>query len=203
MSDPETYDLAPDPADAQPDAPPAGRVADAAPTLAYQTVHQRDRASYDVTEGDPLRNLYVPIALLLIGCAAVFGRMMYFRPFGAGAAGAAGAWWWTGFMLAWNVGVMLLGAYAIAQFTGMSFGPLSTATVKLAAITVAPHAVIFLFELMIVREFHTTLLGWLVSGAIVWWLFVFLFDFDFQEALICAGVTTVMRWFSYLVYWLS
>ena len=97
----------------------------------------------------------------------------------------------------------MLGAYAIAQFSGITFGPLSTATIKLAAIAVAPHAVIFLFELIFKHEFHGALLGWLVSGAVVWWLFCYLFDLDFQEALICAGVTTVLRWFTYLVYWLS
>src|SRR5688572_12825197 len=112
MSDPETYDLAPDPADAhagaadgQPDASPA-------PALAYQTVLQRERDSYDVIEGEPLKNLYLPIALLLIGCAAVFGRLMYFELFGH-RTDLAGAGWWTGFMLVWNIGVMLLGAYAI------------------------------------------------------------------------------------------
>ena len=98
---------------------------------------------------------------------------------------------------------MLLGAYAIAQLTGVSFGPLSTATVKLAAIAVAPHAVIFFFELIIKGEFHGTLLGWLISGVIVWGLFVYLFDLDLQEAMLCAVVTTALRWFSYFVYWLS
>jgi hypothetical protein len=98
---------------------------------------------------------------------------------------------------------MLLGAYAIAQLTGISFGPLSTATLKLGALAVFPHAVIFFVELIFLLQFHATLLGWLVSAAVVWGLFVWLFDLDYREALICAGATTVLRWFSYLVFWLS
>ena len=197
------YDLVPDPAvtahDA--DAPPPPSAVEPVHAIAYQSIPPRVRDAYDVTEGNRLRNLYVPIVIVLLGCAAVFGRIMYFRLFGAPSPIAALRS--TGFMLAWNVGVMLLGAYAIAQFTGITFGPLSTATIKLAAIAVAPHAVIFLVELIFFREVYGTLLGWLIGGAIVWWLFVYFFDLDFQEALICAGVTTVMRWFSYLIYWLS
>ncbi len=202
MSDPDTYELAPDPTDAQAGATSDGPAAARAQPVSYQTVLQRDREGYDVTEGEPLKNLYLPIVLVLLGCAAVFGRLMYFG-FYDRRTDAAGAWSWTGFTLVWNIGVMLLGAYAIARFTGIAFGPLSTAAVKLGAIAVAPHAVIFLFELIFLRQFHGTLLGWLASGALAWWLFAYLFDLDFQEALICAGVTTVMRWFSYLVYWLS
>lgn len=205
MSDPETYELAPDPADAHAaargDRSAAASAPAPAPAVSYQTVLQRDRDGYDVTEGRALKNLYLPIILMLLGCAAVFGRLMYFRLFGAPDLRAALQT--TGFMLAWNIGVMLLGAYAIAAFTGISFGPLSTATVKLGAIAVAPHAVVFLVELMLLRALYGTLLGWLASGAFAWWLFAYLFDLDFQEAVICAGVTTVMRWFSYLLFWLS
>jgi len=200
MAEPETYDLAPDHAEAHgsavPPPPPAPVQA-----IPYQSVRPHARDEYDVTEGDRLRNLYVPIVLVLLGSAAVFGRLMYFRLFGAPDPIAALRA--TGFMLAWNVAVLVLGAYAIAQFTGITFGPLSTATIKLAGIAVAPHAVIFLVELIFMRELYGSLLGWLAGGAIVWWLFVYLFDLDFQEALICAGVTTVLRWFSYLIYWLS
>lgn len=199
MADHDTYELAPEPAQVT---APAPTTSPGPPALAYQTVLDRDRDDYDVTEGDRFKNLFLPVALVLIGCAAVFGRLTYFEVFAKRTA-AADAWWWTGFMLVWNVAVMLLGAFAIARFTGITFGPLSTATIKLAAIAVAPHAVIFLFELIFVREFHGSLLGWLASGAFAWWLFVYLFDLDFQEALICAGVTTAMRWFSYLIYWLS
>jgi hypothetical protein len=208
MSEPETYDLVPDSADAHVRAPRDSRdssdspaPAAAPPAIAYQSIPQRHRDEYDVTEGDRLRNLYVPIAIVLVGSAAVFGRIMYFRAFGA--PDAIQAMRSTGFMLAWNVGVMVLGAYAIARSTGISFGPLSTATIKLAAIAVAPHAAIFLVELIFVRQLYGTLLGWVAGGAIVWWLFCYLFDLDFHEALICAGVTTVMRWFSYLIYWIS
>ena len=200
MSEPDTYDLTPDPADA-PHAAPAADPPPPVQAIPYQSVPQRVRDAYDVTEGDRLRNLYLPIVLVLVGCAAVFGRIMYFRLFGA--PDAAAALRSTGFMLAWNIGVMLLGAFAIAQATGITFGPLSTATIKLAAIAVAPHAVIFLVELIFAHELYGTLLGWLASGALAWWLFCYLFDLDFQEALICAGVTTVLRWFSYLIYWLS
>jgi hypothetical protein len=203
MSEPDTYELTPEPGEPReprelPTAPPTRPPV---PPIAYQSLPQRVRDEYDVTEGDRLRNLYLPIAIMLVGCAGVFGRLMYFRLFGGPDPIAALRS--TGFMLAWNVGVMLLGAYAIAQFTGITFGPLSTATIKLAAIAVAPHAVIFLVELIFVRELYGTLLGWLAAGAIVWGLFVYLFDLDFYEALICAGVTTVLRWFSYLIYWIS
>ena len=197
MSEPETYDLSPEPAEA-PRAPAAPAPVQSIP---YQSLPQRVRDEYDVTEGNRLRNLYLPIVIMLVGCAAVFGRLMYFRLFGA--PDPAAAMRATGFMLAWNVGVMLLGAYAIAQLTGITFGPLSTATIKLAAIAVAPHAVIFLVELIFMRQLYGTLLGWLCGGAIVWGLFLYLFDLDFQEALICAGVTTVLRWLSYLIYWIS
>ena len=203
MSEPETYELSPDPVDAPHAAPAAPPPPPPPPVQAipYQSVRPRVRDEYDVTEGDRLRNLYVPIVLVLLGCAAVFGRLMYFRLFGP--PDPIVALRATGFMLVWNIGAMLLGAFAIAQSTGITFGPLSTATIKLAAIAVAPHAVIFLFELIFRHEFHGTLLGWLAGGALAWWLFCYLFDLDFQEALICAGVTTVLRWFSYLIYWLS
>lgn len=215
MSEPDTYELTPEPGDPRDareprdprepresrEPPTAPTTRPPAPAIPYQSIPQRARDEYDVTEGDRLRNLYVPIVIVLIGCGAVFGRLMYFRLFGA--PDPIRAMRSTGFMLAWNVAVMLLGAYAIAQFTGITFGPLSTATIKLAAIAVAPHAVIFLVELIFVRQLYGTLLGWLGGGAIVWLLFLYLFDLDFQEALICAGVTTVLRWFSYLIYWIS
>src|SRR5215207_9241619 len=109
MSDPDTYDLAPDPADAPAGAPsdrPAAAPAAPARPVLYQTVRQRARDDYDVTEGRAPKNLYLPIVLMLVGCGAVFGRLMYFEFFGK-RLDAAGAWSWTGFMLAWNIGVML------------------------------------------------------------------------------------------------
>jgi hypothetical protein len=126
MAEPETYDLAPDHAEPHGSAvtpPPAAPVQ----AIPYQSVRPHARDEYDVTEGDRLRNLYVPIVLVLLGSAAVFGRLMYFRLFGAPDPIAALRA--TGVMLAWNVAVLVLGAYAIAQFTGITFGPLSTATI--------------------------------------------------------------------------
>jgi len=205
MSDPDVYDLAPQgpPDAATGTAKPADAPAPAAPPLAYLPVARRARDDYDVTEGSAFRNLYFPIALALVGCAAVIGRMVYFRMFRTTAPELATAWRWTGFMLAWNVGVMLLGVFLVAKLTGIAFGPLSTATIKLAAIAVGPQALTLLVEVVSGGGAMGVGFGWLAGIAFALWLFMYLFDLDPQEAVICVGVTTVLRWLSYVVYWIA
>jgi hypothetical protein len=198
-TDQELYDLAPDP-DAKP-AGAAGAHPSSMQTIPYLPVTARDLQEYDATEGSAARNLYLPIALVLLGCAAVTGRMLYFRLFSPPELAAA--WRWVGFMLGWNVLVMLGGVYGIARFTGISFGPLSTAVIKLAAIAVAPHAVMLIVEVLLAGDFAGVAVGWLLAIPLAWWLFMHLFNLDAQEALICVGVTACLRWLSYLVYWLS
>jgi hypothetical protein len=206
MPDPETYDLAPDarnkasgvrapnpPSPAQP--PTHVHV----PYLTGPTQRQADR--FDLMEGEPARNLWIPIALTLVGCAAIIGRMLYFNMFRSNPLEHAS--YWAGFMLAWNLAVLLIGAVIIAKLTGISFGPLPTATIKLAAIAVAPHAVTMLIEMALGGDWIGITLGWLAGIPFALWLFVYLFELDFSEAFICVGITTVLRWASYLLYWLS
>jgi hypothetical protein len=168
-------------------------------TLEY--VGRRTVASYDVLHQQPLRNLVIPAALLLGGCVAVFIRISLLGGY-LWRLDAIETWKWTGFMLAWNVGALVATAWMLAKTCALSFGPLSTATLKLAAIATSPYAIALLIERALGGGAGGFLLGIGATLPFAWWLFMCLFEFDPQESLICVCLALAMRWLSYLLYWM-
>ena len=203
--DPTEYALAPEPnpAETGQGVPVASLVAaggSASTPIAYERARGHVRPDrYDVLESSPVRHLYAPLALTLLGAGALFATFVLERSLRLGPAPAARL---TGYIVAWNLAVMFLGACLVARLIGSGFGHVSTALVRLAAVATAPLGVAALFNLfgegLIAAGF-----GWLASIATYWLLFAWLFELDPQEALIAVGVTTVLRWASYLLYWIA
>jgi hypothetical protein len=196
MTEPDKYTLAEEPgatAEQTGAVPVPARVL----PLAYRSDKRRFADRYDLLESSPLKHLYAPIVLMLAGSAAVFVELCY-GDFDLPITSALRA---TGYVLTWNIVVMLAGVYLVARWIGSAFGHLSTALVRLAAVAIFPMGVAAIINFA-TNSITSTLLGWLASIAAYWVLFWWLFELDTQETLIAVGVTTVLRWASYLLYWI-
>lgn len=187
----ETYDLSPIPA--QP-------IVDASTPLEYES--QRPVAAhraFDVLEADPLKQLYLPIALFLAGSFLIYVELVS-KDFGLSFDRAI---WILGYSIIWNAIAMVAGLFVTAKLTGMAFGYWATATIRAIAIWTASYGVACLFFFFFFTNgVGGIMFGWLSSMVVYWVLFMWLFELDPQEAFIAAGVTMIARVASYLLYWI-
>ena len=82
-----------------------------------------------------------------------------------------------------NVVLGLFGLMITASILGVSFGPISSATLKLAATVILPLAI----------AEPIPYFGWLVAMVLYFAMLAWLFDLDPNEAMICAIVLWLIR----------
>jgi hypothetical protein len=193
----DLYEMAPEPEKPRPMRLPLAPLpaaattrspATATATLAYRSAPvQSERETGNFIEGSPLKDFYVPVALMILGTIAEFALIM-----NGTHHQLIGLVMLTGIvavLLGVNVGIMLLAILIAAKAAGMGFGHPLQAIIKLAAIAISVAAVAdFLAYLS-----KGVYLGWGISLLLYMCLFMWLFDLDWSEARIVVFITWVLN----------
>ena len=135
------------------------------------------------------KEVKIPAALLGIALVVFVGYGFYT----AGAAGAAMALVALGIQLVIGVVLAIIACFITAKLMGISFGPIGTASLKLAAIFAFPAAV----------SLFIPLVGWLVALFLYFGLLAWLFDLEGMEVVVCAIVIWGIRVFVFMFIVLS
>ena len=155
----------------------------------------------DIWEGNKLKNLYLPIALIVIACAVDFTVGAFFS--GNATTGMNFAAMDLGVRVGVSVPIMLIACFAAVKLLDVSFGPIGPAILKLTSIAIAPFAVLSLLTLAgillggahnaILGGLYGLLLGWAASLILYWWLFHYYFDLQFAEVLKVVLIVWALR----------
>lgn len=134
---------------------------------------------------DKAKEVTIPAVLLGIALAVFVGYGFY----AAGAAGAGVVLMAVGVQLVIGVLLAIIACFITAKVMGISFGPLGSASLKLAAIFTFPAAV----------SLFIPVVGWLAALILYFALLAWLFDLEAFEAVVCAVVIWVVRMLAVLV----
>jgi hypothetical protein len=192
----DLYEMAPEPEKPRPMRPatmaaPAAaaslRPAKSSSVLQYRTPPKADRNTAAVIEAQPIKNLYAPIALVVIGTIIEFALVM------AGTQnrliGFAAAAMIVGVLMVLNVTTMLIGILIAAKIGDMGFGHPLHALLKLSAIAISVPAIYDLFSYIT----HVSYVGWVLSLIAYWTLFMWLFSLEWTEARIVVIIIWVLN----------
>ena len=143
------------------------------------------------------RDLYTPVALILFGAALTALKVCWGATTSGEIARALGT---IGLRFIWEIGVTLFAIVIAAKLLDVCFGTIGLAILKIGAIAIGPLGAWF-FLWTIFPNDSGAVLGYMLSVAMYWWLFAYLFELDFRETLICVLLATAFRWLSYLLLW--
>jgi hypothetical protein len=181
-SEDDLYEFAP-----QTSPPPACRIPPspipkpkAPPTLSYQVPKDEPRTSADT---DTIKNIYMPLGLLAGGVLIEIVDATMRSPNPGPALRTVG------FDLAISTVAMLIGILLAARFRSINLGPFWIVVFKLAAISVAPSAVVDLVgPLLQLIPIVGGLLGLAVEFILYFALLGALFDLDESDTWFCLCV---------------
>lgn len=202
----DLYDIVEEPKPAIPVAKPAPRVAitnSAASAAAAKlsnpkvlnyksgpTARQRERATQSVFT-DMTRDVYVPTGLIAVSFVAFVVFTLFFED--AGAAGVAIYTAAMGAVFFVKTLLMIGAAFILAPILGVSFGPLWTAILKLAAVAMAPDILATIISDSIGAP-GAGLLANSIALAFYWFLISYLFQLEAAEAWYVVIGFAVLRW---------
>ena len=141
---------------------------------------------------DPKRDFHIPVAMLVIGfllTGADFAFRMHANPGIAMAAGMFAA----GVKLILGMIFMLGGALVAAKFSGINFGPIGPALLKLAALCLAPTALGDFATTLLGGDMAVAQLGWLVRIILYWGFVSYLFRLDGGQTAVVVGTISVVK----------
>ena len=121
------------------------------------------------------KDLIIPIALIFVGTVAEFVWAFRVSPSPRVAITSVGG----DFIM--HLVTMLIGVIVAARILGVSFGPVPTAILKLAAIAVGPTGVTMLLVWSLGGGIAVLILGWVLQLAIFVWLFQLFFELDLDD----------------------
>jgi hypothetical protein len=177
---------------AMPVAQPVAAPKKKAPVLGYRsgpTQRERKReAELANSIHSMVRDIYVPIGLI-VGSFVAYFTFLYFS--GSATSGASILVYGLTMALLFAVKTVFMigGAFIVASLAGVSFGPFSTAILKLAAVAVAPDIVGEMIDAT-----GIPMLGWGVSLLLYWTLVAQLFGMGADEAWMVVVLFGVLRW---------
>lgn len=205
----DTYDIADDPKPAAVAVPkpvpraasqqvtqPTGRaVAQPVPkpSLAYArgpNKRERDAARTSIVH-DMTRDVYVPTALIVVSFVAYTIFTMFFE--NSRPSEAAIFTLIMGVVFFFKTLLMIGAAFILAPILGVSFGPLWTAILKLAAVAMAPDVLATIIEDSI-GVTGAGLLANSIALAVYWFLISYLFQLDASEAWWVVIGFAILRW---------
>ena len=142
---------------------------------------------------DLKRDVYAPTALIAASFCAYFAWLMVHGTAASGATLAAyGTYMFALFAI--KTVLMIGGAFIVAPMAGVSFGPIWTAILKLAAVTIAPD--VFTTILGEAMGFQgASFIAGIVGLACYWGLMSWLFQFEAAEAWHVVVLFGALRWF--------
>jgi hypothetical protein len=127
------------------------------------------------------KEVKVPAVLLAIGMAIMVAAGFQ----EAGAEGATTVLMGIGIWVAILVAMGIVALFLVAAVLGLSFGPASHASLKLAAIFVFPAGI----GMLLPDGF-----GWLVELVLYVSLLIYLFELEGKEVIFCMVVIWFVRW---------
>ena len=142
-------------------------------------------------EYDKFRDQQVPLGLLAAGIAIMLGQVAYMTQ-GQGVALFA-ATVLIALQLLVNLVLIIGGVVLAAWLTGINFGPLNLAILKLSAICVAPTVLGSMLTQAMGGNVAVAMLGIGVSIICYWALFSYLFRLDGAQTMTCVMVIGVIR----------
>jgi hypothetical protein len=179
------------------DAGPAGE-----PPLGYRAPRDDHGDALEKYFPDKVKDFYMP--LWLIGGATAI-QLLGAAFWNRGTGGVALAMTAIGMQMVVGTVVMLCGILIAVRFRGISLGPFPTALLKLAAVSVAPGALMtILLPLAFIIPFRVgSLLIWGAGFVLYFALLGALFDLDESDTWYCIGVIFVLRvglYFAFLLW---
>jgi hypothetical protein len=167
--------------------------------LAYQRTAPAGRGSArgsgrtgDYNIGEPIKDLYLPIGLFLVGVLLTFFEArfaLHIRDIGFALS-------YTGIMTMINLVLVFIGIMIATKLMELGLGPVGPALLKIAAIAVLPGAVANLIGAAIPAG--GSYIGWFISLLIIYGMFMGLLELDFQETMICTAIIWIVRtWAGY------
>ena len=148
--------------------------------LAYRTAKRETAAPLDT---EAIKNLHMPMWLLGGGTLIQIAAAILTQNHGLAAALTTVA-----FQLIFGTAFMLVGILLAAKFRGISFGAFWIAVFKLAAISVAPGAVVAIFSPLLNHIPFGGLIGLAAEFVLYFTLLGVLFDLDESDTWYCVCV---------------
>ena len=145
-------------------------------------------------DGYIVKDLYVPIGCIAAGTALAFVSAMHV--YGVESFGGAAAW--VGITTLVNLVLIFMGMLISIKLLSLSLGSPATAVLKLTAVALipAPIADIIGYHIGPGGDY----IGWSISMLFYYAMFMYFFDMDFNETLMCSVIIWVIRtWISWLL----
>ena len=152
----------------------------------------------DVIEGSRVMDLWVPVALVLVGTVASLAELMHFNP--DYKVSFATAIPMVGIHLIVDMVLLLVGCLAAVKMMDIAFGAPAQALLKLAAISIAPAALGNIICQLLGD--NTGMVSWMVSLILYFGLFKPLFGLDLGEIMMLTSVVWLIRTWVGMFIWM-
>lgn len=140
---------------------------------------------------NPYLDLQLPLILVGIGLMLAFGQASL------DSHRHHGSLFWTLFGVTFGliVGVILnvIALVVAAKFTGIYFGRIPTAILKIAAVYIAPTTLAGVLTAALGGDTPYAILGWGVSAVLYWALLAYLFRLDGSQTMACVVCISILR----------
>jgi hypothetical protein len=161
--------------------------ASGAAVIPYRGASRQDDEEAEIERKSQFIDLWLPIALIVIGVMFHFAQEIYFSD--DPVQGMAQAVVKVGILLVGKMILIAIGCLIAIKILDIAFGAPGPAVLKLAAIALAPGALGGILQFLMGGGFYGVICGAILSIIIYWTLFKVLFDLDFGE--IMALVTII------------
>ena len=128
-------------------------------------------------------HLHLPLILLGIGLMLMFGEASFH--FHRHRGSLFGSLFGVSASLVLNIILMIIAMVAAAKFTGIYFGKIPTAILKIAAVYIAPTTLGGLLTEVLGGELPVQILGYAVNFILIWALLAYLFRLDGSQTMAC------------------
>jgi len=136
---------------------------------------------------------HLPLILLGIGLMLVFGQASFMTHRGHGSLFVS--LFKVSASLVLNIVLVIMAMVVAAKFTGIYFGKIPTAILKIAAIYVAPTTLAGLLTAVLGGETPVQILGYAVNFVLIWALLAYLFRLDGSQTMacvVCIGILSMI-----------
>ena len=144
-------------------------------------------------ESGMVRDVWVPTALVAAGlCLSIVDGMVVYEVESAGLATV-----WALVTTVVNLVLIFIGMLICVKLVGISLGHPLSAMLKIAAIAVVPAPITDLIGHYIGPG--GDYVGWSIAMIFYYGMFMYFFDMDFQETMICSSIIWIIRTF---LFWM-
>ena len=142
-----------------------------------------------------INEMYIPIGVLVVGLILAMVQSMHFNVLTLNFQGALAM---IGMRLAIDMVLICIGCLASIKLLDISFGAPGPALLKIAAIALAGPPIGQIISYLIHDPFG--IIGSIIAMAIIWVLFVKLFDMDVNDVIMLSAIVWVARmWAGYAI----